>query len=67
MATKIEQQITFNDWARKFNVSTLWDDERFENKEFLKKLDEAIPVYKIKQINENSNYRNERLCWTESI
>jgi hypothetical protein len=45
MATKLQKQITFNDWARKFNVSTLWDNEKFENKEFLKKLDAAVPVY----------------------
>jgi hypothetical protein len=56
MATKIEQQITFNDWARKFNVSTLWDNERSENREFLKKLDAARPVYhELKRNKQNGN------------
>jgi hypothetical protein len=49
MATKIQQQITFNDWARKFNISTLFDYSSSENREFLKKLDEARVVYQYKQ------------------
>ena len=53
MATKIEQQITFNDWARKLNVSTLWDNERSENREFLKKLDEVRAVYQSKRNKRN--------------
>ena len=41
MATKIKKQITFNEWARKFRVSSLWDSEKIENKEFIKRLEEA--------------------------
>ena len=43
---EIEQ---FNQWAKKFNVSTLWDYDKFENREFLKRLDEARPIYEAKQ------------------
>lgn len=49
MATKIEKKLSFNDWARKFAVSTLWDDEKFENRQFLKQLDEARPIYEAKK------------------
>lgn len=38
----------FNAWARKFGVSTLWDGDKFENREFLKMLDEARPIYEEK-------------------
>jgi hypothetical protein len=56
MATKLQKQPSFNDWARKFNVSTLWDSERFENREFLKKLDAARPVYdELKRNKRNGN------------
>ena len=56
MATKIEQQITFNDWARKFNISTMFDYSSFENREFLKRLDEARPIYNtIKRNKRNGN------------
>lgn len=56
MATKLQKQHSFNDWARKFNVSTLWDSERFENREFLKKLDAARPVYdELKRNKRNGN------------
>jgi len=53
MATKIEKTITFNDWARKFAVSTLWDNEKFENRQFLKQLDEARPIYEAKRNKRN--------------
>jgi hypothetical protein len=43
--TKTEE---FNAWARKFGVSTLWDNDKFENREFLKMLDEARPIYQAK-------------------
>jgi len=49
MATKIKKQITFNEWARKFRVSSLWDSEKIENREFLKRLDEARPTYEQKK------------------
>jgi len=53
MATKLEKQPSFNDWARKFNVSTLWDNERSENREFLKKLDEVRAAYQSKRNKRN--------------
>lgn len=53
MATKIRQQITFNDWARKFNISTLFDYSSSENREFLKKLDEARTAYQCKRNKRN--------------
>ncbi len=43
---EIEQ---FNQWAKQFNVSTLWDYDKFENREFLKRLDEARPIYEQKK------------------
>lgn len=36
---------TFNDWAKKHNISTLYDYDKFENREFLKRLDETRPMY----------------------
>lgn len=41
----------FNQWAKEFNVSTLWDYDKFENREFLKRLDEARPIYEAKNKN----------------
>ncbi len=52
MATKIKttkQNEQFNQWAKQFNVSTLWDYDKFENREFLKRLDEARPIYEAKK------------------
>jgi hypothetical protein len=44
------ENLTFNEWAKKHNVSTLYDYDKFENREFLKKLDESRPLYdKIKK------------------
>ena len=44
------ENLTLNEWAKKHNVSTLYDYDKFENKEFLKKLDETRPLYeKIKK------------------
>jgi hypothetical protein len=46
------ENLTLNEWAKKHNVSTLYDYDKFENKEFLKKLDETRPLYrKIKKEN----------------
>jgi hypothetical protein len=53
MATKIQKEITFNDWARKFNVSTLWDNDKFENRQFLKLLDEVRAAYQSKRNKRN--------------
>ena len=52
MATKIElknKSEEFNQWAKQFNVSTLFDYDKFENREFLKRLDEARPIYEAKK------------------
>ena len=57
MATKIERQITFNEWVRKFGVSTKFDYDKFENREFLKRLDEARPIYESKNKENDSRYR----------
>lgn len=44
------ENLTLNEWAKKHNVSTLYDYDKFENREFLKKLDESRPLYeKIKK------------------
>lgn len=44
------ENLTLNEWAKKHNVSTLYDYDKFENREFLKKLDETRPLYeKIKK------------------
>jgi hypothetical protein len=59
MATKIEPQTKqeeFNQWAKQFNVSTLFDYDKFENREFLKRLDEARPIYEAK--NKENDRRN---------
>ena len=46
------ENLTLNEWAKKHNVSTLYDYDKFENLEFLKKLDESRPLYeKIKKEN----------------
>ena len=49
MAKKIEKKLTLEQWAKKFNVSTLWDYDKFESREFLKRLDEARPIYEAKK------------------
>ena len=41
MAKKIKKEITFNEWARQLKVSTLWDATKPENREFIKKLEDA--------------------------
>ena len=46
------ENLTLNEWAKKHNVSTLYDYDKFENREFLKKLDESRPLYeKLKKEN----------------
>jgi hypothetical protein len=41
MAKKVKKEITFNEWARQLRVSSLWDSHKLENKEFIKRLEEA--------------------------
>jgi hypothetical protein len=57
MATKIEfksKSEQFNQWAKQFGVSSLYDYHKFENREFLKRLDEARTIY------ESKNKQNDR-------
>lgn len=55
MAEKIEQELTLESWARKYGVSTKWDNDKFENREFIKRLDEARPIYEKKKQTENEH------------
>lgn len=49
-----------NEWAKKHNVSTLYDYDKFENREFLKRLDETKPMYPKKEKSEElSDTRRE--------
>ena len=60
MATKIElknKNEEFNQWAKQFNVSTLFDYDKFENREFLKRLDEARTIYEAKNKQNDSEFR----------
>ena len=41
MAKKVKKQITFNEWAKQLRVSSLWDATKPENREFIKRLEEA--------------------------
>jgi hypothetical protein len=53
-------KLTLNEWAKKHNVSTLYDYDKFENKEFLKRLDETKPMYPKKEKSEElSDTRKE--------
>jgi hypothetical protein len=42
-------KLTLNEWAKKHNVSTLYDYDKFENREFLKRLDETKSMYPKKE------------------
>jgi hypothetical protein len=53
-------KLTLNEWAKKHNVSTLYDYDKFENREFLKRLDETKPMYPKKEKSEElSDTRRE--------
>jgi hypothetical protein len=53
-------KLTLNEWAKKHNVSTLYDYDKFENREFLKRLDETKPMYPKKEESEElSDTRRE--------
>ena len=43
-------KLTLNEWAKKQNISTLYDYDKFENREFLKRLDETRPMYLKKEV-----------------
>ena len=54
------EKLTLNEWAKKHNVSTLYDYNKFENREFLKRLDETKPMYPKKEKSEElSDTRRE--------
>ena len=42
-------KLTLKEWAKKHNVSTLYDYDKFENREFIKRLDETRPIYQKKE------------------
>ena len=53
-------KLTLNEWAKKHNISTLYDYDKFENREFLKRLDETKPMYPKKEKSEElSDTRRE--------
>jgi len=53
-------KLTLNEWAKKHNVSTLYDYDKFENREFLKRLDETKSMYPKKEKSEElSDTRRE--------
>ena len=43
-------KLTLNEWAKKHNISTLYDYDKFENREFLKRLDETRQMYPKKEV-----------------
>jgi hypothetical protein len=45
-------KLTLNEWAKKHGVSTLYDYTKFENREFLKRLDETKQMYPKKEESE---------------
>lgn len=46
MAKKINNTDNgFNEWAKELRVSSLWDSHKLENKEFIKRLEEARFAY----------------------
>jgi hypothetical protein len=38
---KSRLEITFNEWAEKHKVSTMWDNTKVENRRFIKRLTNA--------------------------
>ena len=42
-------KLTLKEWSKKHNVSTLYDYDKFENREFIKRLDETRPIYQKKE------------------
>jgi hypothetical protein len=47
-------KLTLNEWAKKHNISTLYDYDKFENREFLKRLDETRQMYPKKEVIKDS-------------
>lgn len=44
---KSRLEITFNEWAAKHKVSTLWDNNKIENRRFIKRLNNAREYWDI--------------------
>lgn len=42
-----EREISFNEWAQRFQVSTKWDTETVERKQFMEKLELALEAEKM--------------------
>ncbi len=42
---KTDKELTMEEWARKYGVSTLWDKGDSKNRQFLKRLDEARAAF----------------------
>jgi hypothetical protein len=42
---KTKIQITFNEWAKELKVSTMWDDTKPENRNFIERLNTAREYY----------------------
>ena len=47
-------KLTLHEWAEKHNVSTLYDYNKFENREFIKRLDETRPMYPKREVVKDS-------------
>ena len=47
-------KLTLTEWAEKHNVSTLYDYNKFENREFIKRLDETRPMYPKREVVKDS-------------
>ena len=44
------EKLTLYEWSKKHNISTLYDYDKFENREFIKRLDETRPMYPKKEV-----------------
>lgn len=42
-----EREISFNEWAQRFGVSTKWDTESVERKRFMEKLELALEAERL--------------------
>jgi hypothetical protein len=42
---KTKSEITFNEWAKELKVSTMWDDTKPENRNFIERLTIAREYY----------------------
>jgi len=45
MSVTQQPELTLEEWARKYGVSTLWDKGDSKNRRFLKQLDEAKAAF----------------------